>query len=157
MERFFYIAKTVENGWSRNVMLMQIESDLFSRQGKAITNFENVLPAVDSDLARETFKSPYVFDFLMLSEEAREKDLEKALVQHLKKFMLELGKGFAYVGNQYNLTLENEDYFLDLFFYNTHLHCYVIFELKIGEFKPEYAGKLNFYINTVRACLKMQC
>ncbi len=153
-ERSFYIQKAAEGGWSRDVMILQIENNLFSRQGKAITNFGSTLTAFDSDLAKATFKSPYVFDFLALSEVAKEKDLEKALILHLKKFMLELGKGFAYVGNQHNLTVDGDDYFLDLLFYNTHLHCYVIFELKIGEFKPEFAGKLNFYINTVNEEIK---
>lgn len=153
-ERLFYIQKTVENGWSRDVMVLQIESGLYQRQGKAITNFSETLPAIDSDLARETFKNPYVFDFLTISEEAKEKDVERALIQHLRRFMLELGKGFAYVGNQYNIPVKDDDYFLDLLFYNYKLHRFVIFELKIGEFKPEFAGKLNFYINTVDAQIK---
>lgn len=148
-ERLFYIQKTIENGWSRDIMVLQIESNLYTRQGKAITNFKETLPALDSDLARETFKNPYVFDFLMIGEEAKEREVERALVQHLKKFMLELGKGFAYVGNQFNIVVKDDDYFLDLLFYNYILHRFVIFELKVGDFKPEYAGKLNFYINIV--------
>lgn len=153
-ERLFYIAKCAENGWSRNVLSEQIASGLIERQGKTLNNFKQTLPAHDSDLAVETFKSPYVFDFLTLSEDVREKDLERALVQHLKKFMLELGKGFAYVGNQYNLEVGGDEFFLDLLFYNFHLHCFVIFELKIGEFNPEFAGKLNFYINAVNEKIK---
>ena len=153
-ERLFYINKTVENGWSRNVLVSNIDNNLFKRQGKAISNFEDVLPAIDSDLVKETFKSSYVFDFLSLSEKAKEKDIERALVQHLKKFMLELGRGFSYVGNQFNLVVEDDDYFLDLLFYNIHLKCYVVFELKIGDFKPEFAGKLNFYTNTVNEEVK---
>lgn len=153
-ERIFYITKTIENGWSRNMMSLQIENKLFERQGKAISNFENTLPAADSDLAQETFKSPYVFDFLTLNEEAKERDIERALIQHLKKFMLELGRGFSYVGNQFNIVVEDDDYFLDLLFYNIHLKCYVVFELKIGDFKPEFAGKLNFYTNTVNEEIK---
>jgi len=147
--RFFYIQKTIENGWSRDVMVHQIASKLHTRQGKAITNFGTTLPKPLSDLAQETLKSPYSFDFLSLSEEMHERDLEKALIQHLKKFMLELGRGFAYVGNQYNLNVQGDDFFLDLLFFNIQLNCYVIFELKVGEFKPEFAGKLNFYINTL--------
>jgi predicted nuclease of restriction endonuclease-like (RecB) superfamily len=153
-ERLFYLQKTVEKGWSKSVLSLQIENKLFARQGKAISNFENTLPAVDSDLAQETFKSSYVFDFLTLSEEAKERDIERALIQHLKKFMLELGRGFSYVGNQFNLVVEDDDYFLDLLFYNIHLKCYVVFELKIGDFKPEFAGKLNFYTNTVNEQIK---
>lgn len=148
-ERIFYIQKTLEGGWSKNILKLQIESDLYKRQGNTLNNFAVTLPSPESDLVNETFKSPYLFDFLTLAEDAKEKDVERGLVQHLKKFMLELGRGFAYVGNQYNLKVENDEYFLDLLFYNINLHCYVIFELKIGDFKPEFAGKLNFYINTV--------
>jgi predicted nuclease of restriction endonuclease-like (RecB) superfamily len=153
-ERVFYLQKTVQNGWSKSVLSLQIDNKLFERQGKAINNFANTLPAIDSDLAKETFKSSYVFDFLTLSEEAKEKDVERALMQHLKKFMLELGRGFAYVGNQFNLVVEGDDYFLDLLFYNINLKCYVVFELKIGDFKPEFTGKLNFYTNTVNEEIK---
>ncbi|MEO6455592.1 MAG: PDDEXK nuclease domain-containing protein [Ginsengibacter sp.] len=153
-ERYFYIHKTIENGWSKNVLSLQIESGLYKRQGKAINNFSQTLPASDSDLAAQTFKSPYILEFLSLSEAAKERDVERGLTEHLKKFMLELGRGFAYVGNQYNLNVEGDDYFLDLLFYNYHLHCFVVFELKIGEFKPEFAGKLNFYINTINQQIK---
>ena len=153
-QRLFYIQKAVENGWSRNVMVHQLETNLYERTGKAITNFKNTLPAVHSDLAQQTIKNPYVFDFLSFGEEIKERELEKALIQHLKKFMLELGKGFAYVGNQKNLVVDGDDFFLDLLFYNYHLHCFVNFELKIGDFKPEFAGKLNFYVNTINEKLK---
>lgn len=153
-ERLFYIQKTAENGWSKSVLVLQIESGLHQRQGKTINNFPDTLPVYESDLAGEMFKSPYIFEFLNLNEEAKEKELELGLIQHMKKFMLELGRGFAYVGNQYNLQVEGDDFFLDLLFYNTRLHCYVVFELKIGAFKPEYAGKLNFYLNTVDAQVK---
>jgi predicted nuclease of restriction endonuclease-like (RecB) superfamily len=152
--RVFYIKKTAENGWSKSVLAAQIESQLHLRQGKAITNFEQILPKAQSDLARETLKNPYVFDFLGLSEEMQERELEKSLMLHIKNFLLELGRGFAYVGNQFNIVIEDDDYFLDLLFYNYHLHCFVVFELKIGKFKPEYAGKLNFYINTVDEQIK---
>ena len=148
-DRLFYIQKTVENGWSKAVLAHQIVSKLHIRQGKAVTNFKTTLPKPLSDLAQETLKNPYSFDFLSLGQEMHERDLEKALIQHLKKFMLELGRGFAYVGNQFNLNVEGDDYFLDLLFFNINLNCYVIFELKVGEFKPEFAGKLNFYINTL--------
>ncbi len=128
-EKYFYIQKCIENSWSRSVLSLQIDNKLFERQGKAINNFNNTLPDIDSDLAKETFKSSYIFDFLTLSEEAKEKDVERALMLHLKKFMLELGRGFSYVGNQFNLVVEDDDYFLDLLFYNIHLKCYVVFDL----------------------------
>jgi predicted nuclease of restriction endonuclease-like (RecB) superfamily len=153
-ERLFYIQKAIENGWSRNIMTRQIESDLYQRTGRAITNFQVTLPAGQSDLAQQTIKNPYIFDFLSFGEQVKERELEKALIQHLKNFMLELGKGFAYVGNQKNLVVNGDDYFLDLLFFNYHMNCFVVFELKIGEFKPEYAGKLNFYVNTINEQLK---
>jgi predicted nuclease of restriction endonuclease-like (RecB) superfamily len=152
--RLFYIRKTVENGWSRDIMLHQIESSLHLRQGAAITNFKATLPKPQSDLARETLKNPYLFDFIGVGDEMQERDIERALTANIKKFMLELGKGYAYVGNQYNLVVEDDDFFLDLLFYNYRLHCFVVFELKVGAFKPEYAGKLNFYINTVNQKIK---
>lgn len=153
-ERIFYISKAIQNGWSKSVLMLQIECQLYHRQGKAITNFENTLPQPQSDLAKEMLKNPYLFDFLNLSEEAKERELENALIQHLKKFLLELGRGFAYVGNQFNINVSGDDFFFDLLFYNTRLHCYVVFELKIGEFKPEFAGKLNFYLNAVDTQIK---
>lgn len=153
-EAFFYVQQVALNNWSRAVLLHQIESGLYHRKGKAITNFDLTLPKVQSDLARETLKNPYLFGFLGLNDEMQERELEKALMQHIKKFLLELGRGFAYVGNQYNLVVEGDDYFLDLLFYNFHLHRFVVFELKVGEFKPEFAGKLNFYINTVNEQIK---
>ncbi len=153
-ERIFYLVKCAQNGWSRNVLAVQIETKLHLRQGKALTNFDNTLPSPLSDLARETLKNPYLLDFLDLQEDIQERDLEQGLLKHLKKFLLELGRGFAYVGNQFNIKVEDDDFFLDLLFYNYHLHCFVIFELKIGDFKPEYAGKLNFYINTINNQVK---
>ncbi|MCJ7450066.1 MAG: PDDEXK nuclease domain-containing protein [Bacteroidales bacterium] len=153
-ERLFYMIKTIQNAWKRSILTLQIESDLYSRQGSAITNFRETLPLPQADLANETIKNPYLFDFLNLSEEAQEREVEKALIQHIKKFILELGRGFAYVGNQFNLNVAGDDFFLDLLFYNYHLKCFVIFELKVGDFEPEYAGKLNFYINTVNEQIK---
>lgn len=153
-EAIFYVQQTIHNNWSRAVLLQQIETGLYHRTGTAITNFELTLPKAQGDLARETLKNPYSFDFLGFSEAIQERELEKALIQHMKKFLLELGRGFAYVGNQYNLVVEDDDYYLDLLFYNYHLHCFVVFELKVGAFKPEFAGKLNFYINTVNQQIK---
>ena len=150
----FYIQYCIDNGWSRNVLIEQINSRLFERKGNAITNFKETLPSIQSDLAQQTFKNPYVFDFLSLGEEIKERELENALTKHLKNFMLELGKGFAYVGRQKNLVVNGDDFFLDLLFYNYHLRCFVVFELKVGEFKPEFAGKLNFYVNTINGPLK---
>lgn len=153
-QRIFYAQKTLEHGWSRDVLSYHIKTNLYKRQGKALTNFEATLPQPQSNLAKETLKNPYIFDFLSINEEMQERDVEQSLIRHIRKFMLELGKGFAYVGNQYNLNVDGDDYFLDLLFYNYHLHCFVIFELKIGDFKPEFAGKLNFYVNTVNEQIK---
>ncbi len=153
-ELLFYMQKCVENGWSRNILVEQIKSGLYDRQGKAITNFSKTLPTIHSDLAKQTLKNPYLFDFLGLGEEARERELENALIQHLKHFMLELGRGFAYVGRQKNLAVEGDDFFLDLLFYNYNLHCFMVIELKVANFKPEFAGKLNFYVNTVNEQIK---
>jgi predicted nuclease of restriction endonuclease-like (RecB) superfamily len=152
--RLLYIQKSVENGWSRDVLTKQIETNLHERIGGAITNFKQTLPSTTSDLVQQTLKNPYVFDFLSFEEAIQERELEKALIQHLKKFMLELGSGFAYVGNQKNLVVDGDDFFLDLLFYNYRLHCFVVFELKVGDFKPEFAGKLNFYVNTINQQLK---
>ncbi|HEX8331143.1 MAG TPA: PDDEXK nuclease domain-containing protein [Segetibacter sp.] len=152
--RMFYITRTTENGWSRNVMVHQLESKLYERQGKAVTNFNSTLPASQSDLAREILKDPYKFDFLSLSEEYMEKDLEDALVKHITKFLLELGAGFSYVGRQYAVEVGGKDYEIDLLFYHLKLRCFVVVELKKGEFTPEHAGKLNFYLNAVDDLLR---
>ena len=155
-EKNFYIQSTIENGWSRNILVHQIESDLYNRQVQSnkTHNFHETLPAIQSDLADEMLKDPYKFDFLCLSEEAKERDLENALIEHITKFLLELGAGFAFVGRQYHLEVSDQDFYLDLLFYHTKLHAYVIIELKFGDFKPEYAGKLNFYLSAVDEQLK---
>lgn len=155
-EALFYAQKTIENGWSRNVLIHQIESGLFERSGKAIANFERVLPAPQSDLAQQTLKDPYNFDFLIMREKYNERELENALIKNITDFLLELGSGFSYVGKQYKLTVDNEDFYIDLLFYNIKLHSYVVIELKTGKFKPEYAGKLNFYISAVDNILKTE-
>lgn len=153
-QREFYIQKTIENGWSRDVLVWQIESKLFERQGKAITNFELTLPKPQSDLANQLLKDPYNFDFLTLHDEAVERDLEKALVDNIQKFLLELGVGFAFVGRQYHLEVGGQDFYLDLLFYHLKLRCFVVIDLKTGEFKPEFAGKMNFYLTAVDDLLK---
>jgi predicted nuclease of restriction endonuclease-like (RecB) superfamily len=153
-EALFYVQETIKNNWSRAVLSAQIESKLYKRQGKAIHNFQLTLPEPQADLAQETLKNPYNFDFLTLGKEARERDLETALATHIQKFLLELGQGFAYMGRQFPIKVGKDDFFLDLLFYHTRLHCYVIVELKTAEFQPEYAGKLNFYLNIVNAQLK---
>jgi predicted nuclease of restriction endonuclease-like (RecB) superfamily len=148
-EALYYVGKTIENNWSRNVLTHQIESGLYQREGRAITNFADTLPAPQSDLAQQLIKDPFNFDFLTLTEEANERALEDALTEHITRFLLELGAGFAYVGRQKGFLVGNRDFFLDLLFYHTKLHCYVVIELKTGEFEPEHAGKLNFYLKTV--------
>ena len=148
-EREWYLRACLEHGWSRNVLEMQIETGLYGRQGEAATNFERTLPAPQSDLARETLKDPYNFEFLTSAENAHERAIERGLVDHIRDFLLELGQGFAFMGSQVPLTVGDEDYYLDLLFYHVKLRCYVVIELKAGGFKPEYAGKLNFYLSAV--------
>ena len=148
-DRDFYVCQTVVNGWSRAVLVHQIESGLHRRQGKALTNFDRVLPGPQSDLANETLKDPYIFDFLNLGDEVRERDLERTLVTHVRNFLLELGAGFALVGTQVPLEVDGQDFYLDLLFYHLRLRCYVIVELKVGDFQPEHAGKMSFYLTAV--------
>lgn len=148
-EREWYLRASIEHGWSRNVLVMQIETGAHGRRGQALTNFERHLPKPHSDLARETLKDPYRFDFLGIGAEASERELERALVTHITQFLLELGAGFAFVGRQVHLEVGGEDFYLDLLFYHLHLRCYVVIELKTGEFLPEHAGKLNFYLSAV--------
>ena len=155
-QRLWYAQKSFENGWSRDVLVMQIETDLFSRQRGAITNFERTLPGLDSDLASQLIKDPYNFDFLTISEGAKERELERALVERIRNFLLELGIGFAFVGSQYRLEVEGDEYFIDLLFYHLKLHCYIAIDLKVTEFKPEYSGKMNFYISAVNNLLRTE-
>lgn len=148
-QALFYVAKTIENNWSRAVLEYQIETNLYKRQGNAVTNFNATLPEAQGDLATAIFKDPYNFEFLMLSEKVKETELEKKLVQHISQFLLELGKGFAYMGRQYLLKIGKKEYRTDLLFYHTKLKCYVIIELKTTEFEPEFIGKLNFYVSAI--------
>ncbi|MFA6010156.1 MAG: PDDEXK nuclease domain-containing protein [Desulfobacteraceae bacterium] len=155
-EALFYIQETIKNGWGRDVLALQIKSDLFTRQGKAVSNFRKTLPVPQSDLAQQTIKDPYTFDFLTMTPPYNERDIEKQLVEHIAKFLLELGKGFAFVGRQYHLEVGESDYYLDLLFYHIKLKCYVVIELKNTKFIPEYAGKLNFYLSAVDSLLKAE-
>jgi predicted nuclease of restriction endonuclease-like (RecB) superfamily len=152
--RLFYVKHAIENGWSRNIMVMQMELSLHKRQGQAITNFKDKLPSPQSDLAHYTLKDPYIFDFLSIGEEAHEREVEKALVHHMEKFILELGTGFAFVGRQYHLEVGDQDFYIDLLFYHLKLRCFVVIELKDKDFKPEYAGKMNFYLSCVDDLVK---
>lgn len=153
-ERQWYAAQALENGWSRNVLVMQIESGLRQRTGAAITNFGQRLPRPQSDLARESLKDPYRLDFLGLGKEAQERAIEDALVKHVTQFLMELGAGFAFVGRQVHVEVGDKDFYIDLLFYHLKLRCYVVVELKAGEFQPEYAGKLNFYLSAVDSQLR---
>jgi len=149
LARIWYGRMTVERGWSRDILVAQIESRLHDREGKALTNFKATLSAPQSDLAQQALKDPYVFDFLTLGMDARERELEQGLLDHIQKFILEMGVGFAFVGRQVHLAVGGEDYYLDLLFYHLKLRCYVVIDLKIGGFKPEYTGKMNFYLSAV--------
>ncbi|WP_121120189.1 PDDEXK nuclease domain-containing protein [Croceibacterium ferulae] len=153
-QRIWYGEQARLHGWSRKVLSHQVGSGLFDRQGKAITNFARTLPAPQSDLAQALIKDPYSFDFLGLGPDISERELERSLLEHLRSLILELGKGFAFVGSQYHLEVADHDYYLDLLFYHLHLRCYVVVELKIEEFKPEFAGKMNFYLSAVDDLLR---
>lgn len=153
-ERIWYASKTIEYGWSRNILVHQIELNLYQREGKSVNNFTQALLPVQSDLAHKLLKDPYKFDFLSLGKEAHEREIEKELVNHIEKFLLELGAGFAFVGKQYQLNVGEDSYFIDLLFYHLKLRCYVVIELKAGKFKPEYTGKLNFYLSAVDDTLR---
>lgn len=147
--RHWYMRAAVTNGWSRNILVMQIESAAHRRQGAAASNFALRLPAPESDLVQQTLKDPYLFDFLTLETGFHERELETGLVAHLEKFLLELGQGFAFVGRQYHLDIGEQDFYIDLLFYHLKLRRYVVIDLKRGNFKPEYAGKMNFYCSVV--------
>ena len=157
-ERHWYLVACQNNGWSRAVLVHQIESGLYQRQVLAdkVSNFERRLPSPQSELAVQTMKDPYIFDFIPFKEDMVERDIERALVRDVTKLLLELGTGFAFLGNQYHLNVGGEDFYIDLLFYNLNLRCYVVIELKTGEFKPEYAGQLNFYLSGVDGILKKE-
>lgn len=152
--RRWYAQKAIENGWSRNVLVHQIESNLYLRSGNIINNFHATLPAPQSELAQQTFKDPYIFDFLNLGETLSEHELENALTQHITRFLLELGNGFSYVGKQVHLEVGGEDFYIDLLFYHLKMRCYVVIELKSGDFRPEHIGQLDFYLTAVDRQMK---
>lgn len=155
-DRLWYAQQALKNGWSRGILILQIESNLRNRieQTDKSHNFVATLPPPQSDLAHQVLKDPYIFDFLAVGKDAHEREIEKALVDHIQKFLLELGAGFAFVGKQVHLPVGDKDYYLDLLFYHTKLHCYVVIELKAVEFEPEFTGKLNFYLSAVDAQIK---
>ena len=154
--RLAYAQRAIEHGWSRNMLSIHIETRLLEREGQAVTNFVERLPAPQSDLARNTLKDPYLFDFLDVGKEADEREIESALVQHITRFLLELGAGFAFVGRQVHIEVGGDDFFIDLLFYHLKLRCYVVVELKAGAFKPEHAGQLNFYLSAVDSQVKAE-
>lgn len=154
--RLWYMAQTLEHGWSHDRLLEQMKHNAYARQGKATSNFSLQLPEPQSALAQETLKDPYIFDFLTLAEPFHERELETGLVAHVEKFLLELGAGFAFMGRQYHVAVSDQDFYIDLLFYHTKLRCYVVIELKKGKFKPEYAGKMNFYCSVVDEKLRQE-
>ncbi len=154
--RKLYAQATVENGWSRNVLSFQIDGQYHLRVGNSANNFNNTLPNPNSDLVNNVIKDPYIFDFITLKDGYKEKELETAMINKIRDVLLELGNGFSFVGNQYKLTVGNDDYYIDLLFYHLKLRCYIVVELKANSFKPEYAGKMNFYLNAVNDMLKSE-
>lgn len=155
-EALFYITETISQNWSREVLALQIKSRLYDRSGKIISNFKNTLLLPSADLAQQYLKDPYIFDFVALAENYKERDIENQLIDHISKFLLELGKGFAFVGRQHHVTIADKDYYIDLLFYHIVLKSYVVIELKNTAFIPEYAGKLNFYLSAVDTLLKRE-
>ena len=152
----FFVKKTHENNWSRNVLVNWLSTDLYEREGKAITNFSSTLPEIQGDLAQQITKDPYLFDFLSMREDYDERDLEDALVSNVTKFLLELGKGFSYMGRQLRIVVGSQEFFPDLLFYNTHIHAYVVIELKAQTFKPAFLGQLSFYVSAVNNQMKTE-
>lgn len=154
LARIWYARKTAEHGWSRNVLALQIETRAYEREGKAVNNFPAALPPADSDLARQVFKDPYLFDFLGTADTRREKEVEQSLIDHIQRFLLELGQGFAFVGRQIQLELGDSDFYVDLLFYHLKLRCYIVIELKAGKLEPGHVSQLNMYMNVVDDVLR---
>lgn len=152
--RKIYATATIENGWSRNVLAIQIDSEFHKRIGNSANNFKSTLPDVESDLVNNTIKDPYIFDFITLKEGYKEKVLEEAMINKIRDVLLELGNGFSFLGNQYKITVDDTDFYIDMLFYHLKLKCYIVVELKAGKYKPEYAGKMNFYLNVVNDLIK---
>jgi predicted nuclease of restriction endonuclease-like (RecB) superfamily len=155
-QRLWYMERSLKNGWSRNILDIHIQNRSHEREGNATTNFDKTLPPIQSDMAQQTLKDPYIFDFLTIETEFRERELETELIKHVQEFLIELGVGFAFVGRQYHIEVGNSDFYIDLLFYHLKLRCYVVIELKKGPFKPEYAGKLNFYLNVADEKLRQK-
>ena len=156
VERRWYMQQTVTHGWSRNGLALQIEGGRYGKEGNAITNFEHTLPASQSDLAQQLIKDPYNFDFLTLSQDFQEREIERGLVDRIRDFLLELGGGFAFMGSQYAIAVDDKEYRLDLLFYHARLHCYVVIDLQMGEFEPAFSGQMNFYVSAVDAYLRTE-
>lgn len=147
--RYWYMEQTLQNGWSKNILSIMIKSEVHKRAGNLVSNFKEILPPFDSDLVQQSFKDPYKFDFLTITEPFREKELENSLIKHMEKFLIELGNGFAFVGRQYKLEIGDDEFYIDLLFYHLKLRCFVVIELKKGKFKPEHSGQVNFYCSAV--------
>jgi len=154
--RKIYAENTIKNGWSRNVLSVQIETEFHKRIGNSNNNFNLLLPPKDSDLVNKTIKDPYIFDFIQLKEEYKEQELENAMINKIKNLLVELGKGFSFVGNQYKISMEDKDYYIDLLFYHLELRCFVVVELKATSFKPEFIGQLGFYVTAIDETLKKE-
>jgi predicted nuclease of restriction endonuclease-like (RecB) superfamily len=153
-ERLWYMQQAAEHGWSHSILVIQIETQHYHRKGKALTNFKATLPTLDSDLASEVLKDPYVFNFITTGDDSKERHLQGALIAHIQRFLLELGTGFTFVGSNYHVRVGGDDFYIDLLFYHIHLRCYVVIELKAGAFKPEYAGQINFYLTAINRQVK---
>lgn len=151
--RFWYMEQTLQNGWSKDILSLMIKSEVHNRTGSLVSNFSQILPPIESDLVQQSFKDPYRFDFLTITEPFRERELENNLIKHMEKFLIELGSGFAFVGRQYKLEIGDDEFYIDLLFYHLKLRCFIVVELKKGKFKPEYSGQVNFYCSAIDGIL----
>lgn len=151
--RFWYMEQTLQNGWSKDILSLMINSEVHNRTGNLVSNFSQILPPLESDLVQQSFKDPYRFDFLTITEPFRERELENNLIKHMEKFLIELGSGFAFVGRQYKLEIGDDEFYIDLLFYHLKLRCFIVVELKKGKFKPEYSGQVNFYCSAIDGIL----
>lgn len=151
--RFWYMEQTLQNGWSKDILSLMINSEVHNRTGNLVSNFSQILPPLESDLVQQSFKDPYRFDFLTITEPFKERELENNLIKHMEKFLIELGSGFAFVGRQYKLEIGDDEFYIDLLFYHLKLRCFIVVELKKGKFKPEYSGQVNFYCSAIDGIL----